>query len=124
MYNLVLDLKKCLKETLLSFVESYPFTGTTSFAKSGCRTFAVIMDDKYIEIFCDTKLEDVKFILENFDSIEYIINISDNIDSVIGDLDDLYDEFNITDLQYICAVKHFGGNFTKENIVEFFTKEG
>ena len=120
MCDFVLNLKKCLKETLLSFVESYPFAGTASFAKSGCRTFAVIVHDKYIEICCDTKLEDVEFLLENFDSIDYIINISDTTDSVIGDLDDLYDEFNITDLQYICVVKHFGGNFTKKDIVEFF----
>ena len=124
MCDFVYDLKKCLKETLQNFVKSYPFTGTVSYSKSGCRTFSVIVNGRYIEICCNTRFEDVKFVLENFDDIYYIINISDNIDSVIGDLDDLYDKFNITDLQYMCVVKHFDGNFTKKDIVEFFTKEG
>ena len=117
-------LLKELKECLENVIEFYPFSGTYDYAKSGCRTFSVIVNNKYFEVCCNIKLDDAKYILENLDKVNYILNESDDIDSVIGDICPILKKYRITDARYVNYVIDNGYEFTEKDIYEFMEKEG
>jgi hypothetical protein len=93
------------------------------YEESGCNSYLVKIGVKFYIVNPFTKIETARAILDNFNLISYVYSVSDNFDTIVGDVKLFCIQNNVTICEYRAFVRQHNEKLTKQDIINQFNSE-
>lgn len=116
--DLNVDVDKEETEEYSLYLENLDF----KYLKSGCERYVVFVGKKKFEIDFALSTQDAQYILKNIKNIKYLYVETRQVDSVFGNLEDLFNRDFIKFRKYEKFIYDCSEPFSKEEVLSFIER--